>query len=364
MRIGIDGRWFFGGPPGGHTYTRNFVEALLRVDVHEYVVFLGRDDAAREYPWPSHACPAAIGGGNSYTMNRWSIPRSPSSKSLDWTLTHNFSPRFGAARRAVIVHDLTFVSHPEAFTWKERLFFSRIKPSLRQADLILTVSRYVADDVKARGYARPDQSVVVVPNAAAPVYARPSEADVARVRARHGLEGDYILYLGRLNKRKNLDRLIDAFASAEIDEGVTLALAGRENWKMFDLDAYLAARKLTHRVKRLGFVDVADTPGLYAGARFFAYVPLAEGFGLPPLEAMACGTPVLASNTTSLPEVVQDSGVLVDPTSVASIAAGIEALANDADVHRAKQANTLRDAATYSWERSAATFLGTLESIN
>ncbi|MCB9883180.1 MAG: glycosyltransferase family 4 protein [Planctomycetes bacterium] len=364
MKLGVEAKWFFRGPPGGHTYARQFTEALCRERSGEDLrVFLRADDRDVPHAWPRGVDVKHALWGTSYLMNRFFL-RGGMTDDLDWVLSHNFTPRSSRARRALIIHDLIFLSHPDEFTWKERLYFKGIRASARSADLIVTVSEYVRDDVRRRGYARDDQPVVVCPCAAAPQFTRASETKIAAALERHDLPDRYVLYLGRLNSRKNIRRTIEAFASADIPPEVPLVLVGERNWKMFDLDGFARELGVADRIRKLGFVPFEDLPALLSGARFLVFCPLAEGFGIPPVEAMACGTPVLASNATSVPEVVGSSGILVDPYDTAEIRRGFERLVHDDALHARLAANCPADVARFGWDRSARTFLDALRQAS
>jgi glycosyltransferase involved in cell wall biosynthesis len=181
---------------------------------------------------------------------------------------------------------------------------------------------------------------------------------------RGGVEGrPYVLGVGTLEPRKNLPRLVEAFASlpTEVRGERVLALAGPPGW---ETDATIAAaRRHADVVRPLGFVPDAELPALYRGADLFAYPSLYEGFGLPVLEAMRCGTPVLTSDRSSLPEVAGDAAVYVDPTDVGSIREGLTRALTDADMRRRLSAAGLERARGFSWARCAAETLDLLERI-
>ena len=164
-----------------------------------------------------------------------------------------------------------------------------------------------------------------------------------------------MLSLGTVEPRKNLATLVAAFGRLPdaLRQTHLLVVAGAEGWLRVDPESLAAAAGVGDRLRCLGAVDEADLPLLYAGAAAFAYPSLYEGFGLPPLEAMACGAPVVTSNTSSLPEVVGEAAVLVDPTSVDSVRDGLAAVLADGERRRALRAAGLARAAEFSWERTA-----------
>jgi glycosyltransferase involved in cell wall biosynthesis len=197
--------------------------------------------------------------------------------------------------------------------------------------------------------------VTVTPYAADPIY-RPMDREAARraVAERFGLRGPFVLAVGVLQPRKNLPRLIRAFGRVAREAPHALALVGKPGWAHEELKRAVAASGLGSRVKFTGYVPDADLPVLYNAAELFVYPSLYEGFGLPPLEAMACGTPVVTANVTSLPEVVGDAALAVDPTDELALADAIgRALTDEALRERLRTAG-LAHAALFSWERTAA----------
>ena len=180
-----------------------------------------------------------------------------------------------------------------------------------------------------------------------------SESDEALQR--HGLQADYFLHVGTLEPRKNLVRLIQAFdlVRRKSHEDIQLVLAGGKGWKYESIFEEIHRLNLHDSVRLLGYVPDEDLPGLIKGARAVVYPSLYEGFGIPPLEAMAVGTPVLTSNTSSLPEVVGDAAVLVDPEDVGSIASGMEDIWTDGDLRQSLQEKGWLRAQRFAWDKSA-----------
>ena len=246
----------------------------------------------------------------------------------------------------VTIHDLAFLAAPEQATRHGLRFFRRgTELARRHARLVLVPSEATAAECREAGF-DPGRIRIVpwgVDVAAATV------ADVERARSAHGLDRPYVLFVGTVEPRKNLPRLVEALASLDRAD-VELVLVGAEGWNE-DLGALLAA--LPGRARSLGFVPPADLGPLYAGATVVAYPSLREGFGLPPLEAMAQGAAVVTSRGTATEEVAGDAAVLVDPTSVASIAAGLDRVLSDPDGAAARGGAARARAAGYPWSRTA-----------
>ena len=280
----------------------------------------------------------------------------------DWYLANFFLPPFLPCRGAVVVHDLSFRAHPEYFprtvAWYMRWLTGW---AMQQARRILTVSEFSRQEL-CRFYPVDPAKVVVVPNGVGaefqPASAATAAADQA-ILARHDLRTPYILALGNIHPRKNLARVLEAYCCLrqQRDAAPVMVWAGMPRWDSSELlgQARAAAVILT------GFVAQADLPALYRQATMLVYPSLYEGFGLPPLEAMACGTPVVTSNTTSLPEVVGEAALTVDPTNTGEITAAMARLLDDASLRQHLHRAGLARAAEFSWTRTAHSLLASLE---
>jgi glycosyltransferase involved in cell wall biosynthesis len=187
---------------------------------------------------------------------------------------------------------------------------------------------------------------------------------IAHVRERYGIVGRYLLYVGTLQPRKNLARVIDAFAGLAGDPalaGVQLVLAGKRGWLYDDLFAQVTRLGLTSRVVFPGYVEEADLPALLSGALALVFPSLYEGFGIPVLEAGACGVPVITSKTSSLPEVAGDAALLVDPHDVDAIADALLRIATDAELRAELDRRGQENVKRFSWEKCARETLTVLE---
>lgn len=257
------------------------------------------------------------------------------------------------------VHDLTFLIHPECFEAALQRYLARTVPrSLRHASLVLADSHATRNDLNDLLHIPTERSAVVYPGVA-PCFRPLPPAHTDPVRTRLGLPPHFLLFVGTLEPRKNVVRLLEAFSllvsrrqSGQPERH--LVLAGRKGWLYQDIFTTVSRLNLNNRVHFLDFVSDNDLPSLYNLADTFVYPSLYEGFGLPVLEAMACGTPVVTGAVSSLPEVAGNAAVLVDPTSSTAIADGIaEALNNASDLRTAGLAHSRR----FPWEQSARALL-------
>jgi alpha-1,3-rhamnosyl/mannosyltransferase len=220
------------------------------------------------------------------------------------------------------------------------------------ADRIIAVSHATKDDVVKHLGVDPER-VAVVPLAVDASFRPLPRADVDAALAPLGLaHGGYLLFLGTREPRKNLGRLLDAVIRAGADVG-PLVLAGADGWGTDELRPRIAELARQGRVRPLGYVPEALRPPLLSGARVFVYPSLYEGFGLPPLEAMASGTPVITSNVSALPETVGEAALLIDPLDVDALAGAIRRLWDDATLRGELRVRGLMRARDFSWERTA-----------
>ena len=262
----------------------------------------------------------------------------------------------------VTVHDSSYRFAPELMPRADALMFGRFVPwSIRRAARVVTVSEHGREDVLRSAPGLDPSRVVVVPNGVSPAFAPdPTAAD--RVRAAYGLDPGYVLFIGALQPRKNLLCLLDAYAA--LDDAPPLVLAGDAKHDEAALDERIAALGLGGRVRRIGYVRGEPAlRDLYAAAGVFAFPSLYEGFGLPVAEAMACGTPVLTSDATALPEVAGGAAVLVDPRSSGSIADGLARLLGDEALRaRCREAGLAR-AAELTWDAAAERLVGVWSDV-
>lgn len=257
--------------------------------------------------------------------------------------------------QVLTLHDMAPLDHPEWYHSSFSHYMGWLLPRLaRRVRYVITVSEFSRDRIAALT-GIPPAKIAVIPSAVSGAFFDPAPTEIREVCSQFELTPDsYVLYLGSIEPRKNLSGLLSAWESCRrrLPSDVILAIAGeRANPRAFK---NVSLPGETEHVRWLGRVEDGRLPALLAGARAFVYVSLYEGFGAPPLEALAAGTPVLTSSATSIPEVVGEAALLVDPTDVDAIARGIERLVTDAQLRgRLREAGPLR-ARKFTWEMAAA----------
>jgi glycosyltransferase involved in cell wall biosynthesis len=253
------------------------------------------------------------------------------------------------------VHDLIFRHLPAHHKPLNRWYLNATMPLYcRRADHIIAVSENTRRDLVA-AYGVPPERVTVILEAADPRFSPRSVEMVTAVRERYGLPPRYLLFVGTIEPRKNLSRLLAAFEAIHAD-GLSdgLVVVGRPGWLYDSFFAALEASPVRDAVVLPGYVADEDLPAIYTGAQALVFPSLYEGFGLPVLEAMACGTPVVASRASSIPEVGGDAALYFDPTSVGEMAEAMHAMLGDPTTGEEKREQGLARAGQFSWRRVAA----------
>ena len=357
MRVAIDARKLHDFGIG--TYIRNLLRHLARIDRDNEYVLLCHE--------PDMGVAAALGDNfrtvlepaDNYSVSEqihvpWVLRRE---KPDIYHAPHYVLPVAVRCRSVVTIHDCIHLMFPQYLPNRAAYAYARgaMWSATRRSDRILTVSEASKRDI-LHFFNVPAEKISVVYNAIDErFWIEPSAEDIDRVRERFQLHQRFVLYVGTIKPHKNLVRLIEAFAELRGEfEELKLLIIGDEISKLPALRRAVHSHKLHKHVRFLGFLPDETLAALYRLAAVFVFPSLYEGFGLPPLEAMASGTPVVTSNVSSLPEVAGDAAELVDPYNVSSIVAGVRRVLSDPARASEMRRRGLIRARDFSWERSVA----------
>ncbi|MEP6729986.1 MAG: glycosyltransferase family 1 protein [bacterium] len=364
MKIGIDAKWFFDGPPSGRRVVRSLVHSLVDLaGDHELHFFLDARAAGNTPAGVSAERCHYVWGGVNQIANMLGVPREADRLGLDAVVYQNFAPpRVGRSHvRVAFIHGILFAERPEFFTWRERMYFSPLRTLAAGSDRVCTVSESEKARIVRHGYARAEH-VDVVPNAVDDVFVPRDKLDPARVDAvlrAANVHEPFVLYVGRLSAGKNVAALVRAMARVTTP-GLTLVIVGAADRTCSDLPTIAREAGVADRALFLGAMGDDALAALYASAAVFCFPSLDESFGLPPLEAMAAGTPVVASDRPAIRETCGDAAVYIDPMDEVAIAAAIDALMRDpARRCELRQAGIAR-ACNFTWRRSAEHLLSSV----
>lgn len=341
--------------PGVGRYAANLAAALIQcLDPSEQLVVL-------RYPSQLNVWPAAVG-----RVRLVDVPLSPFSLRQQWAVPrllrrhavsmyhspYYLMPYWPGVPTVVTLHDVIPLQYPRWFTLSQRLVYGvATRLAARAARLVIAVSTATADDI-TRLLHIPAERVLVIPEAADPAFRVQSEATVDALRQRLRLASPYALYVGSNKPHKNLVRLVEAWERVRPTD-VALVIAGAWDARFPEARQRVTMLNLGQSVRFIGPVAEADLPALYSGARLFVFPSECEGFGLPVIEAMACGVPVVCSTTPSLLEVAGDATLRFAPHDGEAMAAAIRTLLTDAELRADLSRRGVARAAQFSWEATA-----------
>ena len=370
MRIAIDAHSVGAKLAGNESYATNLIEALAQIDsVNDYTLYVTTQEAQDRFHqrWANFTVKT--------TLPHTPLIRIPLTLSaelrknpVDVLHVQFTAPPFCPCPVVVSLHDLSFEHLPHTFNRRSRTQLRlTVRHSAKRAARIISLSEHTRQDI-AQTYGIDEKLIHAIPLAAPPGFARvQDDKELQRVRHTYGIMGNYILSVGSIQPRKNLARLVKAYASLKArlstNELPRLVLVGKRAWLYDETLRALEETGLSKLVILTGYVPQSDLPALYSGALCFVYPSYFEGFGLPPLEAMKCGAPVIVGNTTSLPEVVGNAALSVDPYDVEAIAAGIERLIKDSVLRDQLSVKGLARAEMFDWQKTARQTLRVYEQV-
>lgn len=257
-------------------------------------------------------------------------------------------------RSIIIVHDLGYIDMPDAIVPRHRKYLGKFVPySIKKATHVIAISAHTKKRIVEVYGTSPDKISVVTPAVDHSIFKPQSHPDISQVKNKYKIDGDYLLFLGTIEPRKNIVGLLESYYNLpeELKKKYKVVLAGGKGWLDEDINAW--CEKLGERVVRTGYIDQEDKAALYSGATIFTYPSSYEGWGMQPLEAMACGTPVITANNSSLPEAVGEAGIMVDAGDRQQLTSEIKRVLTDSGLHDRMVADGYEQAATFSWQKSA-----------
>jgi len=368
MHIGIDAHAIGAQQGGNETYIRGLIRALAEVDgQNRYTIFLAEPAAAEEWrdgfvrqfsnfevrllskPTPLVRVPLALA---------FELRRRPPLDRIDVLHVQYTAPPFCPAPVVATIHDLAFEHMPETFTRRGSMQLKlTVRRTAQRAARIATVSEYSRQDLLRTYRLSPEKVAVTYNGIEAHFTPHPvSSNESDEIRRRFGISRDFLLAVGSLQPRKNLVRLIRAYARLRAEHSgfaPQLVIVGRKLWLADGIFAEVRRQRWAEDVILTGYVADADLAQLYRAATAFVYPSLFEGFGLPPVEAMACGTPVVTSNISSLPEIVGDAALLIDPGDEEALAAALLQIVSDQPLRAKLREQGIVQAGKFTWRAAA-----------
>ena len=367
MRIGIDIRCLMENQYSGISeYTYNLIDSLLRIDrQNQYFLFY---NSSKKVKIPLFNFPNVSIKGFQYPNKFFNLSLrflkireiDKMIGGVDLFLIPNFLflNLSNECKKVLVVHDLSFELYPEFFTGKKRLWHQLINPKklCQKADALIAISQNTKNDL-SNIYQIPQDKIKVINPGISQIFFQPILQDQKNeIKSKYNLPDNFIFYLGNLEPRKNIESLISAFGQIK-DQSYFLIIGGGEAWKYKKMYRTWQNSPIRKKIKFLGYVDNSDRPTLYSLAKVFVYPSVYEGFGLPPLEAMACGTPVITSFSSSLPEAVGNAGLMVDPNNYEDLAQAINQIISDPNLCQDlinKGKNRVND---FKWQNVGQKFL-------
>jgi glycosyltransferase involved in cell wall biosynthesis len=370
LRIAIDAHAVGAKLGGNESYAVNLIEALAQIDsANHYTIYITTDEARERFHgrWPNFKVRA--------TLPHTPLIRIPLTLSaelrknpVDVLHVQFTAPPFCPCPVVVSIHDLSFEHLPQTFKRRSRTQLRlTVRHSARRAARIISLSEHGRRDI-IETYGITAERVTAIPLAAPSHFAPVQDnRELQRVRHNYGIDGDYILTVGSIQPRKNLARLVQAYASLRgnksADKLPKLVLVGKSGWLYDETLRALKETGVADTVVLTGYVPQEDLPALYSGALCFVYPSYFEGFGLPPLEAMKCGAPVIVGNKTSLPEVVGDAALTVDPFDVEAIASAMQRVIESPALREELSIKGQARAETFDWRETARKTLAIYQEV-
>lgn len=375
MRVGIDARVLFGRKTGDRSYTLNLLRNLTLVRPKiRFIAFAGRKKEHSVGEWnetmsliegvPFVSLSSALG----WHFSQVALPAGAKALKVDLLHVQYIGPILIRHRFITTIHDISWRRLPRCFPTRDRLLLNAFIPiTVRAAEAVITDSQASREDLICSFRIVPEKVHAIPLGVSEEFFSPPTKHECERLLSQYGLQRGYALYLGVIQPRKNLNRLIEAVALLR-DSGMwrndwVLVIAGKLGWHYEGLLYAIEHLNLSSAVKFIGYVSDEQLRPLYACARAFIYPSLWEGFGLPVIEAMACGVPVITSNIGALKEIAEGAALLVDPYDVNSIAEALHRLMSDDLICESLRGAGINRAAQFTWRKTAELTASVYEAV-
>lgn len=369
MRIAIDTKWYFSGPPSGITVVRNIVNNIISQPDVDIILLCYKNDSDKisdilKYKHDKNTV-NIVYLRNSFNFLTNIFLRSSLLKKhkVDVAMFQNFIPLFKTKKCIYVayIHDVLYIDYPEFFTFIERIVYKLITYSAKKADHIITITNSEKERIKKHTQINDDKISFVYHGVSEKFFPR-SESEINRIKKRLNLPDKYILFVGRLNVRKNIRTLLKAYKRLN-NKNVKVVIVGSENAKVYNLKKEVNKLNIVDDVIKLGYVSDEDLYEILAASEMFVFPSFAEGFGLPPIEAMKSGVPTVVSNTTSMPEVCGNASLYFDPNSSTELSEVMSNLFENKTLKEELINKGISHAQQFNWENSAVQIVGILKKI-
>lgn len=367
IRIGIDAKWYFSGPSSGRVVVQNLVDNIIELNINNIIVlFVFESDLELITVKFSDKVKLgtveiiAVKGKFNFLMNMFLIQKIALKNRIEIVLFQNYISLFPSSKvkNVAYVHDLLFLDYPQFFSFGENLLYRMMFFLLPRAHHIITISD--SEKVRINKHLNfPDKKISVVRHGVSEKFIRKSDEINTTVREKYNLPDQYVLYIGRINARKNIPVLIKSMLHINIP----LVLIGKKEFKSFDLDSLAESYGVKGKLITLGFIPEEDLISILSSSTVFCFPSYVEGFGLPPLEAMKCGIPVVTTSGTSIPEVCGDSVLYFEPENEIQLAELINSIIDNEELRKNLINKGFTQSSNFTWNFSALKLIEILEKI-
>jgi len=369
MRIGIDAHMAEREGTGNCTYTQQLLKNLAEIDQrNEYVLYV-TDRTQAFYSFFKNRRNFTIKEltlKSTWFRTIFSLAKETYADAIDVLHVTYFAPPWHQGKLVVTIHDLAIYHYPIHFGFLEKTRFKIWVPySARRAAKVITVSKFTKNDL-AQTYCLPASNIEAVYNGVGENFRPVSQSSQREIiLKKYKISNPFIFALGRLNSRKNLNALILAFHHLSSSTPIphSLIIAGKNDYRSSEIGSFIQNLNLERKVKMVGYVPDEELPAFFSSAVCFVFPSVFEGFGLPVVEAMACGCPVISSNTSAIPEVIGDAGILINPYDTGEISQAIFKMISDDRLRSKLREKGLKRAKLFSWKETARRTLSVYESV-